>query len=193
METFHQSNTSFFWWKVWGKAFFFEAVTAVVVAWMSRPGQKVCMSQMCVSMHESRCLSLICQMDRCVDDRIPLQKRWDRDGDRENGLWLAALPWGRGGRRKGHLGKTFCLLSSDLGQYYATYHLWPVDDTSTCFSHHPSVQITLCVSPLTQPGQTLRDVATLVSHLQGRRPAREGHTAQYLHSLMKLQDGCFGG
>lgn len=118
-----------------------------------------------------------------------MRQRWRQ---RERSL-AGCPPLGRGGRRKGHLGKTFCLLSSDLGQYYATYHLWPVDDTSTCFSHHPSVQITLCVSPLTQPGQTLRDVATLVSHLQGRRPAREGHTAQYLHSLMKLQDGCFGG
>lgn len=53
----------------------FGAVTSVLVALMSRPGQKVRLSQTCVSMHESRCLSLICQMDRCVDDRIPPQKR----------------------------------------------------------------------------------------------------------------------
>lgn len=73
METFHQSNTPFLRGRIEENPF--RAVTAVLVAVTSRPGQKVCMSEICVRLHESRCLSLICQMDRCVDDRIPLQKR----------------------------------------------------------------------------------------------------------------------
>lgn len=117
-----------------------------------------------------------------------MRQRWRQ---RERSL-AGCPPLGLGGRRKGHRGKTLCLLLSDFGQYFATCHWWPVEDTSTCFSHHPSVQITLCVSPLTRPRQTLRDVATLVSRLRGRWPARGGHAAQHLHSLMKLQDGCFG-
>lgn len=43
----------------------------------------------CVSV----CLSLICRMDRCVDDSIPLKKGWEREGDRQSIVvgWLPSL------------------------------------------------------------------------------------------------------
>lgn len=105
--------------------------------------------------------------------------------------WLPSL----GGRRKDERASRKDILS-------ALVRLWPVLCymslvahlrrehmflTSPFFSDHP-----LCLTTDPTQADTERRSDTCFSRLQGRWPAREAHAAQYLLSLMKLQDGRFG-
>lgn len=71
-------TTSFFFGTV--AVFLHNIVTVFIqcsVSFACQPGQKVCMSAVSLrlSMHVAVCLSLICRMNRCVDDRTPPKKR----------------------------------------------------------------------------------------------------------------------
>lgn len=130
-----------------------------------QPGQKVCRESVyvCVIVCASVCLSLICRMDGCVDDNIPLKKGWDRDGDRsrEDGRWLTALPWGlvRGWRAIEERHSVWSRQSLASARAHVTRGPSNTQTHASHYvSHHPSFQITLCVPPVTQLRQKLRDV-----------------------------------
>lgn len=135
--------------------FFFGTVTVLIhnkvtvfiqcsASFACQPGQKVCVCavSLCVSMHVTVCLSLICRMSRCVDDSIPPKKGWARDGDGEDSRWLAALPRGGWWRDEGASRKDIlsCLV-----------RVWPVLHLMSLVARITNKHIFLTPSHITLP------------------------------------------